>query len=81
MVGQLPVALAGAAGLRWLWTRGETAASELASIARVSLPAPAAAPLAAVVVRDRELALLPAHAARFSFVKRGPPTPSSTRAF
>jgi len=81
MVGQLPVALAGAAALRWLWTRVEAAASELVSVARASLPAPAPAPLATVVVRDHERALLPAHAARFSFVKRGPPHSSSTRAF
>ena len=81
MVGQLPVAVAAAAALRWLWTRVEAAASELASIARVSVPAPTPAPLAAVVVRDHERALLPAHAARVSFVKRGPPTSSSTRAF
>ena len=81
MVGQLPVALAGAAALRWLWTHVESAASELASIARVSVPAPAPAPLAAVVVRDHERAVLPAQAARFIFVKRGPPTSSSTRAF
>jgi len=81
MVGQLPVALGGAAALRWLWTRVETAASELASIARASVPAPAPAPLATVLVRDHERALLPAQAARFSSVKRGPPTPSSTRAF
>jgi hypothetical protein len=81
MVGQLPVAVAVAAALRWLWTRVETAASELASVARVLLPASAPAPLAAVVVRDHERALLPAPAARLTFVKRGPPTSSSTRAF
>jgi hypothetical protein len=80
MVGQLPLALAGAAALRWLWTRVESAASELASIARVCLPAPAPAPLAAVVIHDHERALLLAHAAGFSFVKRGPPPSSSTRA-
>src|SRR5579859_5835958 len=80
MVGQLPVALAGAAALRWLWTRVETAASELASIARASLPAPLHARLAIVVIRDNERALVLAHAARSSFVKRGPP-PSSSSAF
>ncbi len=76
MVGQLPVALAGAAALRWLWTHVETAASELASTARVSLPASAPSPLAVVVVRDHERVFLPAHAAGSSFVKRGPPTSS-----
>jgi hypothetical protein len=81
MVGQLPVAVAGAAALRWLWTRVASAASELASIARVSLPAPAQAPLAVVLIRDGERALLLAHAARSSFVKRGPPASSSNRAF
>lgn len=81
MVGQLPVALAGAAALRWLWTRVEAAASELASITRVTLPAAAPAPLAVLVVRDSERALLLAHAARSTFVKRGPPALSSTRAF
>jgi len=80
MIGQLPVALAGAAALRWLWTRVESAASELASIARASLPAPLHARLAIVVIRDNERALVLAHAARSSFVKRGPP-PSSTSAF
>jgi hypothetical protein len=81
MVGQLPVALAGAAALRWLWTRVETAASELAAIAGVWLPALAPAPLAIVVVRDHERALVPARAARSAFVKRGPPASPSISAF
>jgi hypothetical protein len=80
MVGQLPVAVAGAAPLRWLWTRVEAAASELASLTHVSLPASAPAPLAVVLVRDSERALLLAHAARSRAVKRGPPAFSSTRA-
>jgi hypothetical protein len=81
MVGQLPVALAGAAALRWLWTRVETAASELAAIAGVWLPALAPAPLAIVVVRDHERALVPPRAARSAFVKRGPPASPSINAF
>jgi len=81
MVGQLPVALAGAAALRWLWTRVEAAASELAAIIRVTLPGPAPAPLAVLVVRDSERAWVLVHAARSPFVKRGPPAPSSTRPF
>jgi hypothetical protein len=81
MVGQLPVALAGAAALRWFWTRVEAAASELASITHVSLPVPVPAPLAVLLVRDSERALLLAHAARSRAVKRGPPALSSTRAF
>ena len=81
MVGQLPVALAGAAALRWIWTRVEGAASELAAIARASLPALAPAPLAVVVVRDHERALLLAHASRSRFVKRGPPASSSISTF
>jgi hypothetical protein len=81
VVGQLPVALTGATALRWLWTHVETAAFELAAIARVWLPAPAPAPLAVVLVRDHERALAPAHWARSTFVKRGPPVSSSISAF
>jgi hypothetical protein len=81
MVGQLPVALAGTAALRWFWTRVEAVASELSSSARVYLPAPVPATLAVVVVRDHDRALVPAQAVRSSFVKRGPPISSSTRAF
>lgn len=81
MVGQLPVALAGAAAVRWLWTRVETAATELASIARASIPAPAPPPLAVIVVRGHERALLTADAARSTFVKRGPPASFSISAF
>jgi hypothetical protein len=81
MVGQLPVAMAGAAALRWLWTRVEAAASELAAIARVTLPPPAAAPLAVLVVRGHERALVSAHAAGSTCVKRGPPASFSISAF
>lgn len=81
MLGQLPVALAGTAALRWFWTRVEAVASELASIAHVYLPAPVPATFAVVVVRDHDRALVPAQAVRSGFVKRGPPIPSSTRAF
>jgi hypothetical protein len=81
MVGQLPVALAGTAALRWFCTRVEAVASELASIAHVYLPAPVPATLAVVVVRDHDRALVPAQAVRSGFVKRGPPIFSSTRAF
>ncbi len=73
MVGQLPVALAGAAALRWLWTRVEEAASELASVARAALPVPAPAPVAVLAIHDSERAVLLAHAARATAVKRGPP--------
>ena len=81
MVGQLPVALAGAAALRWLWTRVEAAASELAAVARIALPSSIPAPVAIVAVRDSDRAMLLAHAARSTFTKRGPPFSSSTRAF
>ena len=81
MVGQLPVAVAGTAALRWLWTRVDAAASELAAIVHAALPAPAPAPLAVIVVRDQERALMLAHARRFTFVKRGPPAHSSISAF
>jgi hypothetical protein len=74
MVGQLPVAVVGAAALRWLWTRVEAAASELASVTRVSLPAPVPAPLALLLVRDSDHALLLAHASRSTLAKRGPPS-------
>jgi hypothetical protein len=81
MLGQLPVALAGAAALRWLWTGVEAAASELAAIARVTPPALQPAPMAVLAVRDSDRALLLAHEARSTFSKRGPPYSSSTRAF
>jgi len=80
MVGQLPLALAGTAALRWFWTRVEAVASELSSIARVCLPAPVPATLAVVVVRDHDRARVPAQAVRSGFVRRGPPISSSTRA-
>jgi hypothetical protein len=81
MVGQLPIAVAGAAALRWLWARVEAAASELAAITRVALPAPAPAPLALVAVHASDRVLTPAHTTRSTFVKRGPPLSSSNRAF
>ena len=76
MVGQLPVALAGACALRWLWTRVEAAAYELSAVAAVTLPAARLAPVAVVPVRESESALLGSHAARSRFVKRGPPISS-----
>ena len=81
MVGQLPVALAGAAAMRWLSTRIEAAAAELAAIARLPIPAPVAAPLVVVAVRGSDRVLRLAHASRSTFVKRGPPVFSSNRAF
>jgi hypothetical protein len=81
MVGQLPTAVAGTAALRWLWARVEAAASELAAITRVAIPAPAPAPLALVAVHASDMVLMPAHTTRSTFVKRGPPLSFSKRAF
>ncbi len=80
MVGQLPVAFAGATVLAWLGRRVEFAVAVLASLSRAAAPLVIAPPLAPQpVMFERAVAL--AHIARSPIVKRGPPQPSSFRPF
>ena len=75
IVGQLPLALAGAVALRWLWTRVEDAAAVLGSITAPAAPIalqPAVAP--AAVFSD--VAAIRWSDARNHTTKRGPPISS-----
>ena len=75
MLGQLPVAILGAAALRWLGTRVESAFAELGSIVPASAPLLLSSPVAVhVFAPERAVALR--HSARSSIVKRGPPSSS-----
>jgi len=72
-LGQLPVALIAAAGLRWLLARFESAVHEI-RIALAAVPSPLAFVALVALVRnpaDRNLLLVPAAGA--SLAKRGPP--------
>lgn len=82
MVGQLPVAAAGAVALRWFWTRVDAAGRSLASIVTSALAFGAArAPVLIPVYAYPERALALVHASRRDRVKRGPPCSSSTSNF
>jgi hypothetical protein len=73
-LGQLPVALIAAAGLRWLLARFESAVHEI-RIALAAAPSPVAFVALVALVRnpaDRNLLLVPAAGA--SLAKRGPPS-------
>lgn len=73
-LGQLPVAAVAAIGLRWLWTRFESAVEELhAVLAMVSAPA-APAPLTVQVWPAANGNVLRLQLAGGSLNKRGPPT-------
>jgi hypothetical protein len=73
-LGQLPVALIAAAGLRWLLARFESAVFEI-RIALAAVPSPIALVAVVALVRspaERNLLLVPAAGA--SLAKRGPPS-------
>ncbi len=75
MVGQLPVAILGAAALRWLGTRVESALAELGSIVPASAPLLVTSPVAVHVFAPVHAVAL-GHATRTAIVKRGPPSSS-----
>ena len=75
MVGQLPVAVAGAAVLVWLGERVEAAIRVLGSIEPAAAPLIVTAPLALQPIFV-DGALATTHAARSRIVKRGPPISS-----
>ncbi|HLZ95506.1 MAG TPA: hypothetical protein VKT20_09285 [Candidatus Dormibacteraeota bacterium] len=79
MLGQLPVALVGAASLRWLWTRVEAAAAVIADV--VAATTPVATPVFVPTAAAGEPALALIHASRSAQVKRGPPIASSIAPF
>lgn len=82
MVGQLPVAVAGAVALRWLWSRVDQATRELTALATSTIPPRCGpAPVLVAVYAYEERALAALHTARSAHVKRGPPTSSSTAVF
>jgi len=74
ILGQLPVALVGAAGLRWLWSQVEAAAEVILEVIRTAAPAPVPAPVVIFMAGPNDLGLLRSHSARFRVAKRGPPT-------
>jgi hypothetical protein len=76
MVGQLPVALAGAAALRGMWSRVEVAAETLIEVIRVPALAPVTPSVLAVRIGYSDQALLRSHGARSRIDKRGPPAAS-----
>jgi hypothetical protein len=79
-LGQLPVAVMGAAALRWLLGRVEAAAQTVAeaflSTPSVATPVMVPARLVAITVGHDDWAALRRHQARAPFVKRGPPLSS-----
>jgi hypothetical protein len=80
MVGQLPVAVAGATVLVWLGRRVESAVAEMGGVIAAQTPLFYTTPLALQpLVVDSALAV--AHASRARIVKRGPPTSSAFRPF
>jgi hypothetical protein len=74
MVGQLPVAVAGAAILFWLGARFEAAVAQLGEVVRVTSPLPVTIALAPLALVAGERAQAIAHASRSRIVKRGPPS-------
>lgn len=81
MVGQLPVAVLGAAVVSWLGARVEVAAVRLGEVVSATSPLPITAALAPLPVVAGERALALAHASRARIVKRGPPSSSTFRPF
>jgi hypothetical protein len=76
-LGQLPIAVIAAVGLRWVGVRVEAAVGAIREIVNTTMPGPmAAAPVAirAYAVQDR--ALLMARVAGTSLARRGPPSSS-----
>lgn len=80
MLGQLPVALAGATILIWLGRRVEAAIAALGSVAPATARLLFTAPVALRPIAV-EGALAIAHASRSRIVKRGPPTSFAFRPF
>jgi hypothetical protein len=73
-LGQLPVALVAAAGLRWLLARFETAIAEI-RVALVSIPKPLFSPAIAIPIgRHTGRAWVLRSAVGASLAKRGPPS-------
>jgi hypothetical protein len=73
-LGQLPVAVVAAAGLRWLLARFEAAITEI-RIGLATVPTPLFSPaLAMPILRDTERAPILKSVASASLAKRGPPS-------
>jgi hypothetical protein len=81
MVGQLPVAVIGAAVVCWLGTRVEAAVEELGEVVSATSPLAITAALAPLPVAAGDRALAIAHESRSRIVKRGPPSSSTFRPF
>jgi hypothetical protein len=74
-MGQLPVAIVAASGLRWLSARVESAVGLVRDVVRAALSiTPAPTPAAIPLYLTPDLALLIARLAGPSLAKRGPPT-------
>jgi hypothetical protein len=74
-MGQLPVAIVAASGLRWLSARVESAVGLVRDVVRAALSiTPAPTPAAIPLYSTPDLALLIARLAGPSLAKRGPPT-------
>jgi hypothetical protein len=72
-LGQLPVALVAAAGLRWLLASFQSAVAEL-RIALATIPTQLSAPLSIALWRHTQLDVALRSAAGASLAKRGPPS-------
>jgi hypothetical protein len=80
VLGQLPVAVAGAAVLVWLGRQVEAAIAGLGSVAPASVPLRFKAPVVPQPI-GVEGAVATTHASRSAIVKRGPPTSFVFRPF